>query len=241
MRDAPIYACPRTAAATERRSGGEPCSVRRCGYSVSDRRPAPYDVTTGDDGVTARLTSGGVCCDCSASPPGARRPPGRRSTAGQEVPRGRRGRRTAQRDGRLSAGLQGGRQCRRARCLDHVRPAGDRDGAVKNDLALIAVAEGPFRRFSPDFAPGPPSAANLEIAMDMGNTSKASAGSAILPDEPSSRAYRPRGHCRYRRSRLHLDPDIGSGHRAITVYSASGSATGTSRSSRSSPPKPESQ
>lgn len=40
--------------------------------------------------------------------------------------------------------------------------------AVKNDLALIATAEGPFRRFSPDFGPGPPSAANLEIAMDMG-------------------------------------------------------------------------
>ena len=39
---------------------------------------------------------------------------------------------------------------------------------VKNDLALIAVAEGPFRRFTPDFGPGPPSAANLEIAMDMG-------------------------------------------------------------------------
>lgn len=40
--------------------------------------------------------------------------------------------------------------------------------AVKNDLALIAVAEGPFRRFSPDFGPGPPSGANLEIAMDLG-------------------------------------------------------------------------
>lgn len=40
--------------------------------------------------------------------------------------------------------------------------------AVKNDLALIGVAEGPFRRFTPDFGPGPPSAANLEIAMDMG-------------------------------------------------------------------------
>jgi hypothetical protein len=40
--------------------------------------------------------------------------------------------------------------------------------AVKNDLALIAVAEGPFRRFSQDFGPGPPSAANTEIAMDMG-------------------------------------------------------------------------
>lgn len=40
--------------------------------------------------------------------------------------------------------------------------------AVKNDLALIAIAEGPFRRFSQDFGPGPPSSANLEVAMDMG-------------------------------------------------------------------------
>ena len=39
--------------------------------------------------------------------------------------------------------------------------------AVKNDLALIAVAEGPFRRFTEDFGPGPPSSANLEIALDM--------------------------------------------------------------------------
>lgn len=40
--------------------------------------------------------------------------------------------------------------------------------AVKNDLALVALATGPFRRFSPDFGPGPPSAANVEIAIDMG-------------------------------------------------------------------------
>lgn len=40
--------------------------------------------------------------------------------------------------------------------------------AVKNDLALIAVAEGPFQRFTPEFGPGVPSAANLEIAIDMG-------------------------------------------------------------------------
>ena len=39
--------------------------------------------------------------------------------------------------------------------------------AVKNDLALIATAEGPFRRFTPEFGPGIPSAANVEIAMDM--------------------------------------------------------------------------
>lgn len=40
--------------------------------------------------------------------------------------------------------------------------------AVRNDLALVALATGPFRRFSPDFGPGPPSAAGLEIAIDMG-------------------------------------------------------------------------
>ena len=40
--------------------------------------------------------------------------------------------------------------------------------AVKNDLALIAVAAGPFREFTPGFGPGPPSPASLEIAQDMG-------------------------------------------------------------------------
>jgi hypothetical protein len=40
--------------------------------------------------------------------------------------------------------------------------------AVKNDLALVAGAVGPFRQFGPDFGPGPPSAANLVIAQDMG-------------------------------------------------------------------------
>lgn len=39
--------------------------------------------------------------------------------------------------------------------------------AVKNDLALVGTAEGPFHRFSPDFGPGVPSAANVEIAMTM--------------------------------------------------------------------------
>jgi hypothetical protein len=40
--------------------------------------------------------------------------------------------------------------------------------AVKNDLALIAAAQGPFRQFTPGFGPGPPSPANLQIAQDMG-------------------------------------------------------------------------
>jgi len=40
--------------------------------------------------------------------------------------------------------------------------------AVKNDLALVAAAGGPFRQFGPTFGPGPPSPANLQIAQDMG-------------------------------------------------------------------------
>lgn len=40
--------------------------------------------------------------------------------------------------------------------------------AVKNDLALIALAAGPFHAFTPSFGPGPPSPANLQIAQDMG-------------------------------------------------------------------------
>lgn len=40
--------------------------------------------------------------------------------------------------------------------------------AVKNGLALVAGAVGPFRRFTPDFGPGQPSAANLQLALDMG-------------------------------------------------------------------------
>jgi hypothetical protein len=40
--------------------------------------------------------------------------------------------------------------------------------AVKNDLALVAAAVGPFHEFGPTFGPGPPSGANLEIAQDMG-------------------------------------------------------------------------
>ncbi len=40
--------------------------------------------------------------------------------------------------------------------------------AVKDDLALIAAAVGPFRQFGPDFGLGKPSGANLQLALDMG-------------------------------------------------------------------------
>ncbi|MFL0288209.1 zinc ribbon domain-containing protein [Mycobacterium sp. SMC-21] len=40
--------------------------------------------------------------------------------------------------------------------------------AVKNDLALIAAASGPYHRFGPDFGSGKPSAVGLQLALDMG-------------------------------------------------------------------------
>ncbi|MBV8928099.1 MAG: zinc ribbon domain-containing protein [Mycobacteriaceae bacterium] len=39
--------------------------------------------------------------------------------------------------------------------------------AVKNGLALVASAVGPYHEFSPDFGTGHPSGANLQLAMDM--------------------------------------------------------------------------
>jgi hypothetical protein len=40
--------------------------------------------------------------------------------------------------------------------------------AVRNDLALVAGAVGPFHEFGPDSGMGKPSGANLQIALDMG-------------------------------------------------------------------------
>lgn len=40
--------------------------------------------------------------------------------------------------------------------------------AIKNDIALIAGAGGPYHAFGPDFGSGKPSAVGLEIALDMG-------------------------------------------------------------------------
>jgi hypothetical protein len=40
--------------------------------------------------------------------------------------------------------------------------------SVKNDVALVAGAVGPYHAFGPDFGSGKPSAVGLEIALDMG-------------------------------------------------------------------------
>lgn len=41
--------------------------------------------------------------------------------------------------------------------------------AIKDDVALIAAAIGPFHQFGPDFGPGPPSAVSLQLGLDMDN------------------------------------------------------------------------
>lgn len=130
----------------------------------------PYDVTTAPDGVTARYTAGdggvmrlygepaksrvarGVVTDVIA----AKFP---NATVAYELP-------NAMLGYQLGYGV----------IVDFQRPELSARfplravivAAVKNDVALVATAEGPFRRFSPDFGPGPPSSANLELAMDMG-------------------------------------------------------------------------
>jgi hypothetical protein len=40
--------------------------------------------------------------------------------------------------------------------------------AVKDELALVAGAVGPYHAFSPEFGSGKPSAANLQLALDLG-------------------------------------------------------------------------
>lgn len=40
--------------------------------------------------------------------------------------------------------------------------------AIRYDYALIAMASGPYHKFSPSYGTGHPSGANLEVAMDMG-------------------------------------------------------------------------
>lgn len=135
-------------------------------FSVS--HPAPggqYQVTTGDNGVIARSASGGVLRLFSEPAQGrvarqvvtgllAREFPG--AEVAYELPNTMVGYHVGY--GVVANYQQPGRSDSRLIVM----------AAVKNDLALLAVAEGPFRRFTPDFGPGLPSAANLEIAIDMG-------------------------------------------------------------------------
>ena len=172
VRDASVYRCPpdcgRPPAAAPvatlpryQAPSGE--------FSVS--YPAPggdYEVTTGDNGVTARSATGGALRLFSEPAQGR----AARQVVAQLMAREYPGSEIAYQLPNTTVGYQVGygvvanfQQPGLASKVDSRLVV---MAAVKNDLALIAVAEGPFRRFSPDFGPGLPSAANLEIAIDMG-------------------------------------------------------------------------
>ena len=141
------------------------------GYSVAYPPPGtPYQVSTGTDGVTARFTGGdGGTMRLYSRPAGgriarrvvadvlARQYPG--ATVAYELPNALLGY-------QLGYGVVADFQPLGLAAKLDMRVVVI--AAVKNDLALIAVTEGPFRRFSQDFGPGPPSGANMELAMDMG-------------------------------------------------------------------------
>lgn len=141
--------------------------------SFSVAYPAPggvYDVTTGSDGVTARMTNSdrGLLRMFSQPAEGrlarqvierylAKQYPN--YSVAYELP-------NAMVGYRLGYGVVINYQTPGLSTRNDMRAVVI--AAVKDDLALISIAEGPFRRFTNDFGPGPPSAANLEIAMDMG-------------------------------------------------------------------------
>lgn len=141
------------------------------GFSVS--YPAPgsaYDVSLEDDGVSATYTGGdGGVMELFAVPAGGRsaeeviddllkekQPDATvayvlpNTTVGYQLGFGE----------VLDVYPQGGATVTRTRLVVMA--------AVKNDLALVGAAIGPYRKFAPGDGPGVPSGANLELAQDLG-------------------------------------------------------------------------
>ncbi|MEH3142701.1 MAG: hypothetical protein PGN37_21535 [Mycobacterium kyogaense] len=130
-----------------------------------------YRITTGDDGVVADFTGGeGGTLRLFSEPATGR--PARQIVAdlkAQHVPDGR----VAYEIPNAMVGYQPGF----GEAIDYY-PQGSTSSftrmrvlvmaAVKNDLALIASVVGPYHQFGPDFGPGKPSGANVQLALDMG-------------------------------------------------------------------------
>ena len=141
-------------------------------FSVSYPAPgAAYSVTTGDDGVTAEFTGGdgGTMRLFSQAAAGRNAQdiaeellndafPG--ASKVYELPNATVGYQLGYGEVADFRPMTGAGETERTRVIVIV--------AIKNDLALIAAAAGPFREFTPSFGPGPPSPANLQIAQDMG-------------------------------------------------------------------------
>ena len=141
-------------------------------FSVSYPAPgAAYTVTTGADGVTAEWTGGdGGTLRLFSRPAQGRDAqviaeslladafPG--AVKSYELPNATVGYQLGYGEVADFSPMSGGGEAERVRIIVIV--------AVKNDLALIAAAAGPYREFTPSFGPGPPSPANLQVAQDMG-------------------------------------------------------------------------
>ncbi|WP_293310093.1 hypothetical protein [Mycolicibacterium sp.] len=141
-------------------------------FSVSYPAPgAAYQVTTGADGVTAEWTGGDGGTIRLLSQPAAGRDartiaealledafPG--ASKAYELPNATVGYQLGYGEVADFRPMSGGGETERVRIIIIV--------AIKNDLALVAAAAGPFREFTPNFGPGPPSPANLQVAQDMG-------------------------------------------------------------------------
>ncbi|MCB1265108.1 MAG: hypothetical protein KDB56_11060 [Mycobacterium sp.] len=182
VRDAAVYNCPPDC-------GRPPNAVPVAnlprftgpGFSVSRPPDNPrWQLSTGEDGVTARLVDGGGVMRLFGQPASGRTA---REVVEQLMAEQYPGATVAYELPNAMVGYHPGSGV----VADFPAPGFSTTfrlilmAAVKNDLALIAVGEGPFRRFSPDFGPGPPSAANLEIAMDMGTYIESFSWAGDLP------------------------------------------------------------
>jgi hypothetical protein len=169
--DAPVYACPPDCG---RPPTALPVSTNPVftapGGEFSVSYPAPgvtYDVTIQDDGVTAKwlLGDGGTLRLFGQPAEGRDATVVVQQVLADAFP-----------DSVLSYELPNatvGYQNGYGVVADFPQPAGESlrvivIAAVKNDLALVAAAEGPFRQFTQEYGPGPPSPANVQIAQDMG-------------------------------------------------------------------------
>jgi hypothetical protein len=141
-------------------------------FSVSYPAPnAAYEVTLDDHGVTARFTAGDTGSIRLFSKPAAGRTPKEivKSLIQQRYP----GAKLAYEVPNAMVGYESGYGE-----VDDFWPVGGSGtatririivlAAVKNDLALIAGANGPYHAYSPEFGPGRPTGTNLMIALDMG-------------------------------------------------------------------------
>lgn len=136
--------------------------------------PAPgsaYAITTGQDGVTARYTAGDTGVMQFFSEPANGR--SARDIAAAVVKRRYPDSKVAYEIPNAMVGYQPGYgevadDWPQGASTNYSRLRIVALAAVKNDVALVAFATGPYHAFGPDFGPGPPSGANLEIAQDLG-------------------------------------------------------------------------